>query len=206
VYGSELMTNIRRSALALAILGLLEDGPLHPYGMQQLIKRWHKDEVINVGQRATLYKVINRLRDAGLIRPSGTTRDHLYPERTSYELTDAGRATRQQWMAEVLSTPRNEFPEFPAGLSFIPLLTPESVQELLRARREHLMRRLAERDALIASAGFPLPRATMLETEYLHATTEAEIRWLDSVLAGLDDGSISWSSREMREADARLQA
>jgi hypothetical protein len=48
---------------------------------------------------------------------------------------------------------------------------------------------------LIASAGFPLPRATMLEAEYLHATTEADIRWLDSVLAGLDDGSISWSPR-----------
>jgi hypothetical protein len=29
----------------------------------------------------------------------------------------------------------------------------------------------------------------MLEIEYLHVTTEAEIRWLDSVLAGLDDGS-----------------
>jgi DNA-binding PadR family transcriptional regulator len=173
--------------------------------MQQLIKRWHKDEVINVGQRATLYKVINRLSDAGLIKPSGVTRDHLYPERTSYELTDAGRAMRQQWMAEVLSTPRNEFPEFPAGLSFIPLLTPESAHELLTARREHLAQRLAERDALIASTGFPLPRATMLETEYLHATTEAEIRWLDSVLAGLDDGSISWSPREMREADAKLQ-
>jgi hypothetical protein len=109
-------------------------------------------------------------------------------------------------MAAVLSTPRNEFPEFPAGLSFIPLLTPDSAHALLKARREHLLQRLAERDALIASAGFPLPRATMLETEYLHATTEAEIRWLDSVLAGLDDGSISWSPREMREADARLQA
>ena len=199
------MTNVRRSALALAILGLLEDGPLHPYGMQQLIKRWHKDEVINVGQRATLYKVINRLSEAGLIKPSGITRDHLYPERTSYELTDAGRATRQQWMAEVLSTPRNEFPEFPAGLSFIPLLTPESAHQLLTARRQLLAQRLSERDELIASAGFPLPRATMLETEYLHATTEAEIRWLDSVLAGLDDGSISWSPREMREADAKLQ-
>ena len=45
----------------------------------------------------------------------------------------------------------------------------------------------------------------MLETEYLHATTEAEIRSLDSVLAGLDDGSISWSRREMREADAKLE-
>jgi DNA-binding PadR family transcriptional regulator len=201
----EVMTNVRRSALALAILGLLEDGPLHPYGMQQLIKRWHKDEVINVGQRATLYKVISRLSDASLIKPSGITRDHLYPERTSYELTDVGRATRQQWMVDVLSTPRNEFPEFPAGLSFIPLVTPESAHELLTARRQHLAQRLSERDALIASAGFPLPRATMLETEYLRATTEAEIRWLDSVLAGLDDGSISWSPREMREAAAKLE-
>jgi hypothetical protein len=112
---------------------------------------------------------------------------------------------RQQWMAQVLSTPRNEFPEFPAGLSFIPLLTPESARELLKTRRELLVERLVERDALIASAGIPLPRATMLETEYLHATTEAEVRWLDSVLAGLDDGSITWSSREMREADAKLQ-
>jgi DNA-binding PadR family transcriptional regulator len=197
-------TTIRRTALALAILGLLEDGPLHPYGMQQLIKRWGKEEVINVGQRATLYKVINRLSEAGLIKPSGTTRDHLYPERTSYELTDAGRAMRQHWMAEVLSTPRNEFPEFPAGLSFLPLLTPESARELLQTRRELLEQRLAERDALIASAGFPLPRATMLETEYLHATTEAEIHWLDNVLAGLADGSITWSPREMREADAKL--
>jgi hypothetical protein len=42
----------------------------------------------------------------------------------------------------------------------------------------------------------------MLEAEYLHATTEAEIRWLDSVLAGLDDGSISWS----RETGSRRQA
>jgi DNA-binding PadR family transcriptional regulator len=198
-------TTIRRSPLALAILGLLEDGPLHPYGMQRLIKRWRKDEVINVGQRATLYKVINRLSDAGLIKPSGTTRDQSYPERTSYELTDRGRATRQQWMAEVLSTPRNEFPEFPAGLSFLPLLTPESVRELLKTRRELLIQRLAERDSLIGSAGFPLPRATMLETEYQHAITEAEIRWLDNVLTGLDDGSISWSPREMREADAMLQ-
>jgi DNA-binding PadR family transcriptional regulator len=205
VYLLHVNAHIRRSPLALAILGLLEDGPLHPYGMQQLIKRWGKDEVINVGQRATLYKVINRLCEAGLIKPCGTTRDHSYPERTSYEVTDAGRTIRQQWMAEVLSTPRNEFPELPAALSFIPLLTPEATRGLLATRRELLMQRLAERDALIASVGFPLPRATMLETEYLHAATEAEIRWLDSVLAGLDDGSITWSSREMHQAASRLE-
>jgi DNA-binding PadR family transcriptional regulator len=198
-------SNIKRSPLALAILGLLEDGPLHPYGMQQLIRRWGKDEVINVGQRATLYKMINRLCEAGLIKPAGTTRDHSYPERTSYELTEVGRETRQQWMSEVLSTPRNEFPEFPAGLSFLPLLTPESTRELLVTRRDKLVQRLAERDALIAGVGFSLPRATMLETEYLHVLTEAEVRWLDSVIAGLGDGSITWTARELQQASARLK-
>ena len=198
-------STVRRSPLALAILGLLEDGPLHPYGMQQLIKRWGKDEVINVGQRATLYKMIIRLGEAGLIKAVGTTRDHSYPERTSYELTDVGRATRRQWMAEVLSMPRNEFPEFPAGLSFLPLLTPESTRELLVTRRDKLVQRLAERDALIASVGFSLPRATMLETEYLHAITEAEIRWLEGVIAGLGDGSITWTSGELQQAGARLE-
>ena len=205
VYVSAVPSDIRRSPLALAILGLLEDGPLHPYGMQQLIKRWGKDEVINVGQRATLYKMINRLCEAGLIKPAGTTRDHSYPERTSYELTETGREIRQQWMAQVLSTPRNEFPEFPAGLSFLPLLTPQATHELLVKRRENLVQRLAERDALIASVGFSLPRATMLETEYLHAVTEAEIRWLDGVITGLSDGSITWTSRELQQASTRLE-
>jgi DNA-binding PadR family transcriptional regulator len=197
-------TNVRRSPLAMAILGLLEDGPLHPYGMQQLIRRWGKDEVINVGQRATLYKIISRLGEAGLIKESGTTRDHLYPERTSYELTDTGREVRQQWLAEVLSTPRNEFPEFPAALSFLPLVTPEAAEELLTTRRGLLVQRLADRDALIAKAGVPLPPVSMLETEYLHAAVDAEIRWIDGVLAGLGDGSIAWDPAQMREAASHL--
>jgi DNA-binding PadR family transcriptional regulator len=198
-------TNVRRSPLALAILGLLEDGPLHPYGMQQLIRQWGKDQVINVGQRASLYKVITRLCEAGLIRVSGTTRDHQYPERTSYELTDAGRAASRQWMDEILSTPRNEFPEFPAALSFLPMLTPEVTAELLGRRRELLVQRLAERDAAIATEveGFAIPRVTMLETEYLRAVTNAELEWVDAVLTGLRDGSISWSREELRAIAAQ---
>src|SRR6185369_5486183 len=117
-------TSFHRSPLALAVLGLLEDGPLHPYGIQQLIKQWGKDQVINVGQRSTLYKMISRLCEAGLIAVHGTSRDQLYPERTSYQLTDSGRSAVRQWMAEILTTPRNEFPEFPAALSFLPMLDP----------------------------------------------------------------------------------
>jgi DNA-binding PadR family transcriptional regulator len=189
----------------LAILGLLEDGPLHPYGMQQLIRQWGKDQVINVGQRASLYKMINRLSEADLIKVSGTTRDHQYPERTTYELTTTGRAASRQWMAEILSTPRNEFPEFPAALSFLPMLTPDTTMELLGKRRELLVQRIAERDAAIATEleGFQIPRVTMLETEYLRAVTNAELHWVDAVLAGLRDGSITWSREQLQAIAAQ---
>ncbi|WP_327002928.1 PadR family transcriptional regulator [Dactylosporangium sp. NBC_01737] len=199
-------TDFRRSPLALTILGLLEDGPLHPYRMQQLIKQWGKDQVVNVGQRATLYKTINRLAEAGLIEVHETTRDHLYPERTTYQLTGAGRAASRQWLAEILSTPRNEFPEFPAALSFLPMISPRTTRDLLTTRRKLLVQRLADRDALIGAAGFELPRVTMLETEHLHAVTEAEIRWIDTILAGLDDGSITWDEREPLEVPDRLES
>ena len=81
----------RRSPLALAILGLLENGPLHPYGIQRLIKQWGKDQVVNVGQRTSLYRMIVRLEEAGLITAGATERDERYPERTTYHLTDDGR-------------------------------------------------------------------------------------------------------------------
>jgi DNA-binding PadR family transcriptional regulator len=198
-------TTFRRSPLALAVLGLLEDGPLHPYGIQQLIRQWGKDQVVNVEQRATLYKMINRLAEAGLIRARETSRDNQYPERTSYELTDAGRAAAAQWMEEILSTPRNEFPEFPAALSFLPMITPEATRDLLSRRRDRLLRRLEERDALIEHEA-ALPRVTLLETEYLRAQTQAELAWLDGVLEALADGSLSWSREEMRAAAARWPA
>ena len=38
----------RRSPLALVVLALLYEAPMHPYRMQQLIKERGKDEVVNV--------------------------------------------------------------------------------------------------------------------------------------------------------------
>ncbi len=199
-------TTFHRSPLALAVLGLLGDGPLHPYGIQQLIKEWGKDQVINVGQRSTLYKMINRLCEAGLVAVHGTSRDQLYPERTSYELTEAGGATARRWMAEILSTPRNEFPEFPAALSFLPMLTPQEAAELLTRRRERLVQLLAERDAALTTgpADLQLPRVTLLETEYLRAVTRAELDWIDAVLTGIRDGTLTWSHEELRAFAAQL--
>src|SRR5690348_17934738 len=57
----------RSSPLALTVLALLHYQPLHPYGIQRLIKQWGKDQVVNVEQRTSLYRTIERLLAAGLI-------------------------------------------------------------------------------------------------------------------------------------------
>src|SRR5579872_6279626 len=110
---------VRSSPLALTVLGMLHPQPLHPYGIQRLIKQWGKDQVVNVGQRTSLYRTIERLQAAGLVRVADTERDHQYPERTVYEITDAGRAATREWLEEMLAVPKNDFPEFPVALSHV---------------------------------------------------------------------------------------
>jgi len=187
-------STFRRSPLALAILGLLENGPLHPYGIQRLIKQWGKDQVVNVGQRTSLYRMIVRLEEAGLIAVGATERDERYPERTTYHLTDAGSAVCREWLADILTTPRNEFPEFPAALSFVMLLTPETAAEVLQERRERLKHRLSDFDAELAAEneGVQVPRWALLETEYLKAVTEAEVQWIETIVDELRKGSLTW--------------
>lgn len=185
----------RRSTLAMAILGLLENGPLHPYGIQRLIKQWGKDQVVNVGQRTSLYRMIVRLEEAGLIAAGATERDERYPERTVYHLTDAGQEVCREWLAEILTTPRNEFPEFPAGLSFVMLLPPDVAGELLGRRRELLTQRIAElrRELELTVDGQPIPRFALLETEYQVAVTVAEAEWIGGVLEELRSGELTWA-------------
>src|SRR2546425_7768502 len=111
--------SLRPSPLALTVLGMLGGGPLHPYAIQSRMKAWGKEQVVNIGQRASLYKMIERLHAAGLIAVRQTERDQRFPERTVYELTEEGQRVGKEWLTEMLSMPRNEFPEFPAALSFI---------------------------------------------------------------------------------------
>jgi DNA-binding PadR family transcriptional regulator len=195
----------RRSPLALAVLALLAERPLHPYGVLTLLKQWGKGEVINISQRATVYKTVTRLADAGLIAMRQTERDQQYPERTLYELTDEGRAVLHEWLAQMLAGGDREYPEFPAALSFIMLLTPDAALPLLDRRRQQVARRAAELDTglaeLAAMPGFP--QVAVLEMRYLHAMAAAELAWLSQVVDELKSKRLDWADAQLRAyADA----
>jgi DNA-binding PadR family transcriptional regulator len=191
--------------MGLAVLGLLAGGPLHPYRMQRLLKEWGKDQVVNVGQRANLYKTIKRLHDAGLIAVHQTERDQGYPERTVYELTEDGRGTMHAWLSEMISTPRNEYPQFPAALSFLMLLGPEESRQVLARRADILREQLAVIDGELKDYADTLPRVTMLETEYQRAITAAELRWVKKVIEDLRTGALAWSEDDFATASQAYQ-
>ncbi|MFB7460735.1 PadR family transcriptional regulator [Streptomyces sp. NPDC056188] len=184
---------MRSSPLGLTVLSLLHLRPLHPYGIQRLIKQWGKDQVVNVSQRASLYRTIDRLLDAGLIAVRETSRDQQYPERTVYEVTGAGRAATREWLREMLAAPRAEYPEFPAALSFTMMLLPHEVQADLTARAAQVRARLAELGtAAEAARQAALPRIAMLEDEYRSTVLTAELDWLDTITSDLRSGALTW--------------
>jgi DNA-binding PadR family transcriptional regulator len=186
------------SPLALTVLALLQYKPLHPYGIQRLIKQWGKDKVVNVGQRTSLYRTIDRLAAAGLIKVRETERDQAYPERTVYEVTGTGRAVAREWLLDMLVTPRQEFPEFPAALSHLLMLGPEEIRDALERRARAVDDALTAVNAdLTAEAGQGLPRIAMLEAEYLRTVMTAELQWLRSVADDLGNGSLTWSADSM---------
>jgi DNA-binding PadR family transcriptional regulator len=192
----------RSSALALTVLALLHYKPLHPYGVQRLIKEWGKDQVVKVGQRAGVYRTIERLQADGLITVKETGRDQAYPERTVYEITDTGRTVARSWLLDMLSTPKQEFPQFPAALSHLLMLTSAEIQDALGQRLHTLTEALIEIDGNLADqTGRDLPRVSLLEFEYLRTITAAEVQWLQSVLADLRAGRLNWSPEMLAAFD-----
>jgi DNA-binding PadR family transcriptional regulator len=180
-----------RSPLALVVLGLLTEEPLHPYAMGQRITERAHDRLPGV-RVASLYDAVQRLAAAGLVTPDGPSRPGRRPERVSYEITAAGRAALTAWVTGALSDPdRPE--EFPAALSFMFALGRDRVAEIISQRAAKLDTRLArDQDALAAAQARGVPPVFLSEHHYQLALRQAERTWLVSFAEGLRTGALGW--------------
>jgi DNA-binding PadR family transcriptional regulator len=192
------MNTERFSPIALAVLALLYEEPMHPYRMQQLIKERGKDEVINVRQRTSLYQTIDRLLRAKLIMIREITRAEKWPERTIYAITEYGRTILLGWMREGLSTPAREFPAFPVVLAYLSLLTPEDAQAQLGLRAQVLAAEIERIDAELRRAIDLVPRLFLLELEYLRALVNTEFTWVQAIIEDLVSGQLTWNEEWLR--------
>ena len=75
--------------LALAVMALLYERPMHAYEMVTLMRERGKHESVRL-RYSSLYSVVEALVRDGLISPRETVREGRRPERTVYELTGEG--------------------------------------------------------------------------------------------------------------------
>lgn len=195
----------RRSPLAVQVMLLLDEEPMHAYRMQRLISERQKHRIVNIAQRNSIYQTLDRLLRGELIEVHRVERDPGRPERTVYQLTSAGRATLDTWLRTMLSTPAREFPEFPVAIAALPSLTPELAIELLTDRAHALQEALADTaEDAAAAERMGLPRLLFLENDYLRALTEAELHWVQTVLGELKTGHLTWDRAWLAEVSQRL--
>src|ERR1700677_1360579 len=130
------MTDNKRpfsNPLALAVLVLLYERPMHPYEMATTLRERGKEQSIKLNY-GSLYTVIEQLLREQWIGVKEILKEGRRPEKTVYQLKPAGETELIDWMRELVSSPVKEYPQFEAALSLLPVLPPEEVAALLEIR------------------------------------------------------------------------
>lgn len=128
-------------ALQHAVLALLAEGPSHGYQLRASFEhavgpQWGG---LNIGHT---YQILDRLSRDRLVR-SERHPQPVKPDRLVYELTDAGRAELQRWLAEPAERARGHRDDlFLKLLAASHLPDPDAVDEVLRRQRTYLLRQL----------------------------------------------------------------
>ncbi len=178
--------------LALAVLRLLDEEPMHPYEMQQRIRDYAIDQVVKVAH-GSLYHTVERLAAHGLIEPIETSRAGRRPERTVYAITERGRDEAHFRLREFIARPSQEYPAFGMALAFVQMLAPEEAAALLDRRVVAVEAALAAHDAVVDSLiKQGLDRIQVIEVEFLTAQLRAELDFARALSDDIKAGRLAW--------------
>lgn len=176
--------------LALAVLCLLTEKPMHPYEISSTLRERAKEESIKLNY-GSLYSVVESLRRHGLIEVHDTVREGRRPERTVYAITEAGRVEFVDWESELLSIPVKEFTRFEAALSLMPALPPDEVVRLLETRRTRLSTEVASLNAVMEEmAKQGMPYLWAVEADYIQELRKAELAFVDGLIEKIRNGTL----------------
>ena len=185
--------------LELAILGLLKEQPLHGYELKkQLVEITGPFARVSFG---SLYPALARLEAQGAVRavdapaaPPVPATGSLGAEIAAFKKRHVGtRSARGRKVYEVTDRGHELFEELLGGnasvedergfglrLAFARHLAPDARLRLLERRRAHLVEQLAQLQDRRRAARDSY-RSSLLD--HSNASTEADIRWLDGLIA-----------------------
>lgn len=176
--------------LALAVMALLSERPMHPYEIAQTLRQRGKENSVKINF-GSLYTVVQNLQKHGYVEVADVQRQGNRPERTLYGLTGAGREEMLDWLADLVAVPAREFPLFETALSLVGVLPPDEVVVLLEERLAKLDVEYAAGRAVLAQLGKTLPRLFVVETEYQLHMTAAQADWIRGLLREMAEGTLT---------------
>ncbi|MGC5224090.1 PadR family transcriptional regulator [Micromonospora sp. DT81.3] len=177
--------------LAVTALALLEERPMHPYEMLQLLRLRGKDAVLTI-KPGSFYHTVARLAELGLAEVHSTGRDGNRPERTLYALTQEGHEAIVRWVRTHLAAPATP-QEFAIALAEAHNLAFDEAVDILRARLARLRADESELRALLDRAHAKgIPFAFHLEADRRADLTRADASWTASALEHLTADSAAW--------------
>jgi DNA-binding PadR family transcriptional regulator len=190
--------------LALAVLSCLRQRPMHPYEMAQTMRAQQHDSAVRLNF-GSLYNVVAGLARDGCIAARPVDRQGARPERTVYEITEAGRDELASRLRDLLGRPHKEYTLFGAGLTFMTALAPADALAQLESRlgglRQEIERdrlALAEARAGSAPGAPPVPGVFLVEDEYQLAVKEAELSFVTGLVRDMRertlDGFTQWQA------------
>jgi DNA-binding PadR family transcriptional regulator len=174
--------------LALSLLTLLTERPMYPYEMASKLRERGKDNTIKINW-GSFYTVVQNLEKYGFIEAVEVAREGKQPERTTYQITEAGRAELMDWMRELLSVPEREYTRFEAALGDSGILPPDELIDLLQQRLAALEETNDHIQAELAQLVTQLPRLFLIESEYYLALRRAEEEWVRGLLKEFTGGT-----------------
>jgi DNA-binding PadR family transcriptional regulator len=161
---------------------------MYPYEMASMLRERGKDNAIKVNW-GSFYTVVQNLEKYGFIEAVEVVREGRQPERTTYQLTDAGRAELMDWLRELLSVPEREHSSFEAALSEAAVLPPDELIDLLQQRLAVLEEANGRIQAELATLVTQLPRLFLIESEYYLSQRRAEEEWVRGLLKEFTGGT-----------------
>ncbi|GAA4619833.1 PadR family transcriptional regulator [Actinoallomurus vinaceus] len=184
----------------LTLLGLLVEKPRHGYELDEVISGRGMREWTEIGF-SSIYYLLTRLRDRGLIAEIDTSRPARGKARRVYGPTDEGRRVCARAAEAAVAELRPMFPPLLVGLANQPVIPPERLQAALDQRAAALTERIAAigaaRDAQPEMPGFV--RAIF---DYTLGQLAAEQQWLAEYRAA---GSQSPDNPPDRKTDGHDQ-
>ncbi|MFD9944639.1 PadR family transcriptional regulator [Nonomuraea sp. NPDC059023] len=188
----------RPDLVGLTVLAMLSVRASHPYELHRFIVDTHKDYV--TGLPRSLYHAVEKLAGDELIVPVETTKEGRRPERTVYEITGEGRKELSTRLRSLLQSPGGDRRAFTAAVSLIGCLPVPEALNALRSRAASVRGLITAMDGHVAAMrDNGLPELLMIEVDYERTLSQAELSWMDDLIARLEKGELSWQGTLTRE-------